>query len=111
MGDHETVLVPIKFAEVDKGIVPVVKWLNGFSSVCTFHSCEGDRRCKPYVLFVMDMDWSRNLDIILQLLNRFAEIEISYDEMRRYTVRFRNRSALKKFVKMLNHITKKNEGD
>ena len=109
MEKHETVHVPIKFAEVDKGILPVVEWLNGYDQVCTFHSCEGDRRSKPYVLFTMDVDWSRNLDVILQLLNKFATVEISYYEMRRYVVTFRNKSSLRKFIKMLNYLNGKKE--
>lgn len=51
---HKTLMMSLKFAEVDEKIAPVVKWLNSFQSVNTMFSCEGiekDSRLKPYVLF------------------------------------------------------------
>lgn len=39
---HETVRLPLRIVDVDKGIVPVFKWLNSMSQTVTLWSCEGD---------------------------------------------------------------------
>ena len=66
---HPTERIAIKSADVDKGIVPVVKFLNGFAGVRTLYSCQGgedgcqgDTGCQgdaagssvPYVVFAAD---------------------------------------------------------
>jgi len=41
MRDHETVSIPLKMIDVDKGIVPIVNWLNSKLEVFTLYSCQG----------------------------------------------------------------------
>ena len=38
---------PNKFADIDKGVVWLVRWLNSFDSVETFFSCEGEYTQNP----------------------------------------------------------------
>lgn len=99
MEKHETVHVPVKFAEVDKGILPVVKWLNDYDQVCTFHSCEGSAGSKPYVSFIIEFDFGNTLNHILTMVEDYARVEVSYHiGTRRYCIRFDSGKDLKNFI-------------
>lgn len=53
----ETIVIKGKEAAIDKGMVPVVRWLNSFDAVETTYCCEGwhgDHLANPYVLFFCD---------------------------------------------------------
>ena len=53
---HETETIVLKRAEVDKKIVPMVRFFNSFSGIITLFSCEGspDKNSpyKPYISFI-----------------------------------------------------------
>lgn len=55
--EHATEEVILKKAHVDRGVVPLIKWVNSFADVCTLYSCEGEKvpACRPsgqaYVFF------------------------------------------------------------
>lgn len=65
---HDTSLITLKKAHIDKGIAKVVNWLNSFDGIYTRHSCQGndafhqkEKGVKtpvppdiPYVLFYCD---------------------------------------------------------
>jgi hypothetical protein len=73
---------PIKQAQIDDGIWPVVRWLNSFDDVVTLWSCQGggdDDRTnshsrQPYVVFLC-MFPDRLLEI-LQVLGRAGKMEV-----------------------------------
>jgi len=49
---HETELIPIKVAEIDKEMVPIVRWLNSYEDVWTLFCCQGnDEDKQPFVFF------------------------------------------------------------
>ena len=103
---HENVcLLPIKIAEVDENIVPVVGWLNTFENVCTIASCEGDD--EEYTAYVMfECNTIKNLTEIQQILNEgFYHIIQTYVHYHcgklRFTIRFQNEGVLKMFCKFL----------
>lgn len=103
MSTHKTVKMAVKTAEVDKNMVPVVRWLNSFGGVYTLHCCEGDcwstskHPQPPYVLFISQDESS--LSIIHRKLRPEAIVELDhYSGSMRYYVRFRSKYSLKYFI-------------
>ena len=89
--------VPIKVVEVDKGILPVVKWLNSFEGIFTRWSCEGDLTCNPYVIFYCEN--SLDLVQVCMWVNCAATVEVSCDScMLRYKLVFATKQALECFA-------------
>lgn len=83
---HKTTNIIIKSAEVDNGIVPVVGWLNSFSSVVTRHSCQGDPTKKngkpqalPYVQFTCDDQIE--LATILRVFGTAGTVHVCLNDM------------------------------
>lgn len=97
---HPTVRLEVKpgvFADVDRGIVPLVRWLNSFPTVTTQFCCEGedDRSThKPYVLILCtDL---LTLERICHLLSPFSTGEFdSYGDRLRFTFRFHGKDRLR----------------
>lgn len=92
---HETEKIKIKEAEIDKGIIPVIKWLNSFSDVYTFFSCEDD----PYVVF--STTCPSTLAIIVREVkqHRHAHVTVDvYQGILRYNIRFHSREFLDSFI-------------
>ena len=61
--EHESQYVPIMWAEVDKDMIPLVRFMNKFRGITTLHSCRGDNPDghdayhglqNPYVVFHCD---------------------------------------------------------
>lgn len=71
MTDHEQILIPVKFAHVDKNIVPIVLWLNTLDDVITLYSCEGSQgeapTEAPYIMF-----FCRSQDTLIHILRMFG---------------------------------------
>ncbi len=110
MGIHKTKRIVIKKADVDELIIPVIEWLNDYSGVITFFSCQGeptddlvtDRVDKPYVVFTC-LD-SVELAEILDMLATVAIVEVSWyreTPMIRYIARFIGQKQLSHFCKWL----------
>lgn len=78
MNKHETVPVIIDghVCQVDKGILPVVEWLNDLPGVTTEFSCEGDdsdgRALGPYVMFRIKKGYEDVLQGIASVLQSFS---------------------------------------
>lgn len=51
LSDHATTIIPLRLVAIDKGIVPVVKWLNAFDDTFTLYSCQGDSKHRPMIAF------------------------------------------------------------
>ena len=121
---HRTRSVPIKNAEVDEKILPVVLWLNTYRSVYTIFSCEGDERGDPYVLFtcssletlydiqrtIMDANHPANSGgTRVWGVNRMDDIKVytnMFESVLRFNMRFKDKNALRAFCAFLldNHI-------
>jgi hypothetical protein len=100
-GNHPTVRLPIKTADIDVEMVPVVRWLNSFANVTTHFCCQGDDRpgMNPYVMFTCHSPVQ--LIRVLTRLENYATVEIHWYEASlsvRYTARFGNREMLDSFV-------------
>ena len=124
MQRHATIPMPIRVADVDVGIAPVVEWLNTFDYVVTWFSCEGDDRdpdseeswytSRPYVLFTCPS--LLTLSLILSRLQQvngnptktFAQCEVEWNtvsmssgcsnEQLRFGLRFLSKELLREFV-------------
>ena len=48
---HKTRKIPIKWAEVDVGMIPIVNFFNYHEGVETLFCCQGSKQNKPYVSF------------------------------------------------------------
>jgi hypothetical protein len=97
---HDAWDVVIKTASVDKGVAPVVKWLNSFDGIVTRWSCEGDGGNdpprKPYVLFYCEDP----MDLIRVAKRDNWGISVHYYEPSgglRYVLEFPNAAALNYF--------------
>ncbi len=76
MNKHRTKRIALKWIDVDEKIVPLVDWLNGFDSVHTEFSCQGDDKGDdPYVLFKCRHDG--DLATILEAFEAFGEGRLS----------------------------------
>jgi hypothetical protein len=105
MNEHETITVFLKAVEVDKEIVPVVEWLNGFPDIYTKWSCQGDDNESPYVVF--NCDAMEELLKVVRKMEYFGRVEIRAPNDIRvldYTLVFTNTQALKNFVEGLQHV-------
>ena len=99
---HKTEKISLKEVEVDKEIIPVVKWLNSFPEVYTFFSCEGSCSLKPYVLFMTTCQSSLTTIVNdIQLYNH-GKISVSvYAGILRYTIYFHSKKSLSLFIKKI----------
>jgi hypothetical protein len=99
MDEHETITVFLKAVEIDKAIVPVVEWLNGFGSIHTKWSCQGGDDYPPYVVFACDL--MEDLIKVVKRMEHCGRVEIRpIDDIRGldYTVVFTNVDAMKNFI-------------
>ena len=115
---HKTQRIPIKMEDVDINIIPVVVWLNSFSSVITLFSCEGDEvdedddefdvlSKKPYVLFICSDQMQ--LMHILEYSQQVSTTEISmHNTQIRYCMRFNSKEEMLDFS---NHECRLFNGD
>lgn len=83
---HPSSATIIKKAKIDKKIVPLIKWLNSFDSVVTWHCCQGEMRekgknpeCKPYVTWTCRT--ASDVVMILSILGTSAETIISWSNL------------------------------
>jgi len=99
---HTTEEVIILKASIDKAIVPVVNWLNDFSSVVTQYCCEGhdgNWDSKPYVIFTASC--IQDLMDITRKTDGFADIVINCSEgllPLRFWLKFGNKKLMKSFI-------------
>ena len=108
---HETEEIVIKKAEVDKGIVPIVNWLNSFNGIYTRYSCElgttfitlpkfdFEDKYFPHVIFYCD----HQIDLreVAYRTRNFAVIIAHYYEFTaglRYQIVFHSSEYLKRFI-------------
>lgn len=113
---HNPIRTIIKEAYVDKGVVPVVNWLNSYNDVFTQYACEGytEEEKKngighnnPYVIFFCfyEPDMTDILSTIFPYQDITCEIEYgsktqhynSYHGIR-YILRFKDKKDLKFFI-------------
>ena len=109
---HKTVRMVIEEADVDEGIAPVVKWLNGVYGVTTMHSCQGGDKADDgtpidaYVVF--SCQYPTSLMIILGEIEQWdirCEIEwYSLGNMVRYNMVFNGTETLDVFCQYLGDI-------
>lgn len=110
---HKTKKINLLTAEIDYGIIDVIKWLHKFENVITLFSCEGERNekietvhCKnqiphiqvetPYVIFLC-FD-KIELIQICEKLKTFAEIHVDFFEgSLRYYIKFNSKELLDEF--------------
>jgi hypothetical protein len=101
---HKAAVVPVKYAEVDRGILPTVRWLNSFAGVATRWACQGDDdgHDRPYVTFTCDCPFE--MIRVLDGLYGFAETEVEFYRPvggLRYVARFRSPALLAEFQSRL----------
>jgi len=102
---HKTKSICIKKAKIDINMIPIVNWLNSFSSITTQYCCEGNKDFKPYVLFICTDPVE--LIQILALLCGYATVEINfYNGILRYRLSFCTKENIRFFKEYLT-ITKK----
>jgi hypothetical protein len=94
---HRARKIPVRVAEVDIEIIPIVQWLNQFRSIHTLYSCEGNDKAdevgKPYVSFLCTEP--EDLVRALNGLGADAEVEVDlHNGVLRYCARFRSKYAL-----------------
>lgn len=83
MGNHPTKKIVMKSATVDKGIVPIVRFINGFDGIRTIWSCQGDSpgagnpQALPYVTFAAD-DMESLRDFLQALTSAPCEVVVEY---------------------------------
>lgn len=104
---HPTALVPLKWAWIDTGIAPVVKWLNHYDSVWTLYSCQGDPEpdvnspaLRPYVLFLCTD--RRDLEQILNVLGISGGWHVEVDRhegQMRYNLVFADPEQVELFIR------------
>lgn len=108
--EHPTETIPVKMADVDRLMVPLVCWLNGFSSVLTMACCQGElsegkELCptkRPYVLFLC-MD-GKDLIQILSEFQLMVETLVHWDQNRGallYTSTWPDRESLQRTVEVI----------
>jgi len=113
----------IKFKEdidVDFDIVPLIVWLNSFTSIYTLFSCSGTKgNDKPYVMFScsfeMDLffifklfqDWvdsAKKNKVKIEIANfkevahKFSIVELKVITIQRYTITFGSKQNLQDFI-------------
>lgn len=103
---HPTKIIPVQngVAEVDELMIPLVQWINSFSSAETNYCCQGDSTRQPYVVFKCKS--KKQLKIILSKFkaskrvlkpyNTDIFIELWEGDLRFY-VKFHDTIALEKF--------------
>lgn len=104
---HVQVQTSIKKSMIDKNILPVIEWLNGFEWVHTRWCCEGQQGGppEPYVIF-----YCENIGTLLDIcrwVKYFATVEVEYYEPAaglRYRMHFRD---LRGFVEKASRFMKK----
>jgi len=108
---HNTKVIPVKLAAVDKEIVPVVNWINSFSDAFTLYSCEGSKnphsKCnpRPYVSFVCRH--TIDLKAIREATKKHAdEFSVTIEESSENTmyvhcIKFKSYKSMKSFCKRL----------
>jgi tRNA(Phe) wybutosine-synthesizing methylase Tyw3 len=96
---HEIKNIIIKKADIDIKMIPVINYLNKFSSVVTWFCCQGSKREKPYVIFTCNN--SLDLANILFKLNQsLATIEVTWNNYKsqiEYYVKFHSNKYLSNF--------------
>ena len=127
MDEHIEEKTILKTAYIDRGIKPVVKWLNDLYSVNTEHCCEGDEQedigkrkgeedeegrisvgQKPYVTFTCnDVDM---LTYILQTISGYGECKIDivdreYFPYFKYCINFYTKDHLRIMVRRIKNDT------
>lgn len=118
MNMHEEVVCMIgdKSVKVDKGIWPILHWLNRLPGVRTLYSCQGEDSTeqRPYVVFFCDHPHCLT-EIIRALRSHWKcsnengwfpqsviiEIDFFYPDRLRYVLRWVNTSHLKEFIEFL----------
>lgn len=108
---HKTRRIAVKSADVDIGIVPVVRWLNSFGTVVTNAACQGvvesdrpdlfEHFSEAYVAF----SCSNLLDLakILDEIGSTATTEVRYDNQSgclSYCSRFHSPASLEWFCSL-----------
>ncbi|KKM95020.1 hypothetical protein LCGC14_1192510 [marine sediment metagenome] len=68
MREHKAIRIPIKTAEVDINIIPLVNLVNNFEDIYTTESCQGGSAGLPYVSFI-----SFNYEQVITLLKLFQD--------------------------------------
>ena len=105
---HKTVKLVIKTANIDKKMVPVINWLNGFENVLTKFCCEGGKyphnneSYSPYVIFYCDDQM--DLVQIVSKVGHMGVVEIRPPNGVRlidYCIRFIDKDHLKMFKERL----------
>lgn len=99
--NHETEYVPIKWANIDLGIISVVSWINKFPHVYSLYSCEGNNieneTSRPYIMFLCSEFW--DLNQIVKVLSQYASFEMNWYNELRFVVRFSSKNSLERFIK------------
>lgn len=107
--EHPTKTIPIKSADIDINIIPIIRWMNSFPGIYTRYSCEGDyplndyygqlsnEARKPYVSWLCFDNKDR--DKVLQKLDGYSTTEITVDEIGqlKYCTRFTDKIIMDMF--------------
>lgn len=97
-------LIDDDLVQVDVGVAPVVRWLNGLPGLATQYSCEGDEsHLSPYVVVLGSAD---HFETVLRHLREYARssgyasvlVELDYFLERRYVLRWPNHHELCAFI-------------
>lgn len=102
---HTTEEIAIKSAHVDKGIIPLVKYLNSFNGIQTIYSCEGrgdgdDIRASEWLYVVFTAEDFASLRRFLETITMFSfSVSVGfYNEFVpfRFTIQFGSCEQLKR---------------
>ena len=93
---HVARRVPVKFAEIDEGIMKVVEWLNSFDGIYTRWSCEGGHDDEPMVIFYCED--IADLTAVCRAVGYSGSVQAEYYNPKaslRYILRFRKMERTK----------------
>ena len=103
---HKTQKAVVKEILVDRGIKPVVDWLNSFLHVFTQHSCEDDGREAYVIFFCHD---ALDLLRISQAIEYLGSIQVGYySGSLRYSLSFSDQAKFDSFRDSLIRRNKEN---
>jgi hypothetical protein len=102
--EHETISTSVKIVDVDKGIKPLISWINSFKGIYTLFSCEGyddtyEIPEAPYVMFIsLSVDDLCKFLLHIKSSSFLYEIHVIYLEgLLKYCIRFNSKKDLNYF--------------
>lgn len=107
--EHPTENISLKQGSIDKEMIPLITWMNGFKEVFTMHSCQGALRDinqpyqpydeGPYVMWMcVEFQSMHVFTVLMNVFDRDARTTVDtvgFPGHVIYTTRFRDQHALR----------------